>query len=156
MHDHLSDMGVAVFWEQAHWRVKYQDQSVRFTQIEREELVQVLNTNMAVALSHLTGNVDRSGYPLDSQVVKEAGLAVVLQFVHLYNSWRNTYDQYRDHTLAVSAADLTSVSARGEIIHFCRLRFGPQYADNATALTGMSRGELADFEASQAAYANAK
>jgi hypothetical protein len=156
LHDYLAEAGVTISWEQAHWRVNYKEISVRFTRIERDELIRSLNVGVAAALPYYTRNVERSGYRVDLAAVEEAALTVVIAFVHLYNSWRHTYDQHREHTLALSAADLASVSARVSIVYFCTKKFGAQYGDSASALTGLSREELAAFEASQKAFADAK
>jgi hypothetical protein len=156
MNDYLAELGVTVTWEQVHWLVKHGDTSARFTRIENDELVRALNAGLAAALPYYTRNVERSGYRVDAALIKEAALTVVMDFVHLYNSWRNIYDQHRGHTLAVSAEDLASVSARGSVIYLCSRKCGAHYHDRASALTGMSRENLAAFQASQAAYSNAK
>ena len=152
MIDYIEKLGGAIREEPNWCRILCQDQNAVFSHIEPDDLRQKFNAAMAGAVVHYARNAKLCGVEISEQEIEEVAFRVVLRALYVYNLWRHTYQQHRNHPLRVEAADLSRVDAYDQCWFYCQKEFGKDYAIYAAALTGMSLEEFAKYERGRRAF----
>jgi len=154
MVDYLEKLGVTLREEQTCSRILYGDRNAMFSHIRPPELRQKFNSAMAGTIAHYAENVARSGVKISEHQIEEVAFRVVLYCLFVYNMWRHTYPQHKDHPLRVETKDWRHPQANNECWRYCEKEFGAEYAIYAAALNGMTLDEFSKYEKGQRAFFN--
>jgi hypothetical protein len=152
--DFIEKMGVTLRSEHDHCRMVYKSHNAMFPGIEPSELRKRFNEAMSSTIVHYTGRLADCGVTLSARQIEDVSFAVVLHTLYVYNLWRSTYEEHRNHALRVDAFDLQSVQANDQCWFYCVREFGPNYVRYAAALTNMTVTQFMGYEEGRQAFFN--
>ena len=89
---------------------------------------------------------------LSEHALEMLAIVVGLRFLSLFNSFKNSSAQYREHDLRLSLREMQHDYTRDEVLSFSQRYFPANYRLVSSLLVGMSETEFAVWESNRRAF----
>lgn len=154
VNDHLARLGYAIREDADGSRVLLGERSVLFPKLAPAEAARAIDEAMKTVIPWLDANVSASGLSIEQRHIEEAALRVVLSWLYMYNLWRSTYPEHRNHPLTIGSHELRQAQTFDQCYDYCGNVFGADFRRYVAALLGLTAAEYARVEKRRQEYWN--
>ena len=124
------------------------DDNVIFPNQTMASIESIVKENFQIVKSHYQA---KSGVldAIDIQDLSIVSLKIVLHYLYMYNMWRKTYIEHRNHDLKFLTKDFDNPSTHDMIIQYFKKKYPERYPSRCELMFGMSADEFNRYEKSR-------
>lgn len=139
----LENINLSLSDENGNVRLKSRDDNVILVDQSVDNISKIVRLNFDVANNFYKKRVSQESVDkFDLIEINRISLTIVLHYLYLYNSWRNTYKNKADQNLMFNAQDFGNPSTSDIIMNFCKKNHPRDWEERSSILLGMKQDEL--------------
>lgn len=120
-------------------RVISDTQNVILSNQEIYNVEQIIEKNFRVVYDFYASKAKNKTREISALDIETISVQIVLEYLYMYNMWRNNYKNKADLSLEFDKKDFSSPKTADVIFYYCRKKYPNNWLKNSAILLGISQ-----------------
>jgi hypothetical protein len=138
----IENISLNILSESDNVRVRSDKEDVLLINQNVNTISDLIKHNFSKVYNHYKLMVEKAGRQFDFADITYVSIAIVLQYLYMYNLWRNTYKKQENRDLRFDQRDFNHPSTHDIVFNYFKPKYSLDWEEKCAILLGMGLSEL--------------